>query len=135
MAYLDRQMVVAILGALALTVTVLASMATVAGFFALTSKSYSFIKLLHVAIFAYAGMSGLRYLLRSMTALFPTGTKRTPTGLFVLWLVLYMFVGTQMAWVLRPFVGSPDRAFEMFRPRQGNFYESVLHSIRDVFRE
>lgn len=130
-----RQMIASILGALAVTVTVLGSMATVAAFFALTSRSYNFIKLLHVVVFAYAGLSGLCYLVKSMRAMLPTGRKALPQGLLVLWLVLYMFVGTQMAWVLRPFVGSPGLNFELFRPRAGNFYESVLDSARDLFEE
>jgi hypothetical protein len=31
------------------------------------------------------------------------------------WLLLYAFVGIQMAWVLRPFVGSPDMPVQFFR--------------------
>jgi hypothetical protein len=31
------------------------------------------------------------------------------------WLVLYAFVGVQMAWVLRPFVGAPDMPVQFFR--------------------
>jgi hypothetical protein len=130
-----RQMIACVLGALAVTVTALGSMATIAAFFALTSKSYDFIKLLHVVIFAYAGLSGLSYLVRCMRVMLPTGRKGIPQGLFVLWFALYMFVGTQMAWVLRPFVGSPGMDFELFRPRTGNFYESVAFSIRDLFRK
>lgn len=130
-----RQMVAAILAALAITTTVLASTATVAAFFALTSVSYSFIKLLHVVFFAYSGMAGLRYLSRSMTAMVADQTRPIPGMLFALWLALYMFVGTQMAWVLRPFVGSPDMQFQVFRPRSGNFYECVSYSIRDMFTE
>jgi hypothetical protein len=130
-----RQMVASALGAMALTVTVLGSMATIAAFFALTTRSYSFIKLLHVVIFAYAGLAGLWYLGGCMKAMLPKGPKRIPQGLFVLWLVLYMFVGTQMAWVLRPFVGSPDQEFRLFRPRVGNFYESVLYSVENLLND
>ena len=31
------------------------------------------------------------------------------------WVVLYAFVGVQMAWVLRPFVGSPGMETRFFR--------------------
>jgi hypothetical protein len=127
-----RQMVTSVLSARAVTVTVLASMATVAAFFSLTSRSYAFVKLLHVAIFAYAGLVGLSCLVRSMHSMFPKGIRTPRRSLFLLWLILYMFVGTQMAWVLRPFVGSPGMSFQLFRPRRGNFYESVLHSVGDV---
>lgn len=35
--------------------------------------------------------------------------------LFRVWLVLYAFVGIQMGWNLRPFVGDPDRPIQFFR--------------------
>lgn len=129
-----RQMLASILGALAVTVIVLASMATIAAFFSLTSRSYDFIKLLHVGIFAYAGVSGLWYLVKCIRSMLPGGPQKISRGLFILWLVLYMFVGTQMAWVLRPFVGSPGLEFQLFRSRAGNFYESVMDSATDLFR-
>ena len=121
-----RQMLAVLLSSLAVTTTVLASMATVALFFSLTSQSYDFLKLLHVLFFVYAGLSGLGYQRRCLRELMPPGTSSG--GLWVLWLVLYMFVGTQLAWVLRPFVGDPGTHFQVFRARTGNFYESVLHS-------
>ena len=31
------------------------------------------------------------------------------------WLVLYVFVGIQLAWVLRPFIGNPGGKVELFR--------------------
>jgi hypothetical protein len=126
-----RQMLTLLLGSTAIAVTVLASMATVALFFALTSTSYHFLKLLHVAFFAYAGITAIIFLRRTMDEV-TVGRTRTSGGMFILWLLLYMFVGTQLAWVLRPFVGSPKEPFQVFRPRSGNFYQSVLHSMSRV---
>jgi len=139
-----RQMLALLLASVAIMVTILASMATVAFFFALTSRSYHFIKLLHVLIFAYAGLTGLSYLVKSLHAISPPIERRkpglppirsTPQWLFVGWLLLYMFVGTQLAWVLRPFVGSPTEKFQLFRPREGNFYESVFDSLDQLTRD
>lgn len=127
-----RQMATALLSSLAVTTTVLASMATVAFFFAITSRSYNFLKLLHVAVFAYAGLAGLQYLVKSMQIMMKGSKRETSTFLFLMWLALYMFVGTQLAWVLRPFVGSPNLPFRIFRARSGNFYESVAESIRSL---
>ena len=43
------------------------------------------------------------------------------------WVVLYVFVAIQMAWVLRPFVGTPDLAPSFFRPDAwSNAYVEVL---------
>lgn len=127
-----RQVLVLLVSSTAITCTVLASMATVAFFFSITSTTYDFIKLLHVAIFAYAGIIGLQYMLGSIRWMQPARGRRASTGLITLWLILYIFVGTQLAWVLRPFVGSPGEQFEVFRPRTGNFYESVFHSVGKV---
>ncbi|MCE5230940.1 hypothetical protein LLG95_15285 [bacterium] len=126
-----RQVLVLLVSATAITCTVLASMATVAFFFSVTSTTYDFIKLLHVAIFAYAGTIGLQYMLGSIRWMAPA-RPRASKGLIALWLLLYIFVGVQLAWVLRPFVGSPGEKFEVFRPRSGNFYESVMHSVGKV---
>jgi hypothetical protein len=123
-----RQMLTVLLTATTITVTTLASMATVAFFFALTSRSYDFIKLLHVLIYVYAGLAGLAYFSKTISGLSVAFRRRTPAKVLLVWLLIYAFVGTQLAWVLRPFVGSPDLDFKLFRPRYGNFYESVIQS-------
>jgi len=124
-----RQMVTLMLATVAITGTVLASGATIALFFALTSTSYHFIKLLHVLVFVCASLAGLMFLVKCIMRVSPSSTREKVRFLFVAWLILYMFVGTQLAWVLRPFVGSPKKNFELFRKRKGNFYESVYDSI------
>ena len=130
-----RQTVAPMLGAMATTSVVLASMATVAFFFALTSRTYHFIKLLHVLIFIYAGLMGLAYLFRCVQCVAVAARRATPAGLLFLWLLLYAFVGTQLAWVLRPFIAAPDQEFEIFRPREGNFYESVFDSLKSFLKD
>jgi hypothetical protein len=127
-----RQITAMLLGATAISTTVLASMFTVALFFTLTSRSYHFIKLMHVVFFAYAGLTGIAFLEKCLVHLNVSRRVRSSGGLAVIWLLLYVFVGTQLAWVMRPFVGSPNEKFQVFRPRQGNFYESILQSAREV---
>jgi hypothetical protein len=124
-----HRMFALLISSVAISVTILASMATVAFFFALTTRSYDFIKLLHVLFFVYSGAAGLDYLRRCVHEVSTAAGRKTPLRVFAMWLLLYMFVGTQLAWVLRPFVGSPNEQFQVFRPRSGNFYESVMHSL------
>lgn len=51
------------------------------------------------------------------------------------WFVLYAFVGIQMGWVLRPFIGDPDQPVEFFRSGAwGNAYIVVAGLIADGFR-
>jgi hypothetical protein len=48
------------------------------------------------------------------------------------WIVLYAFVGSQMAWTLRPFIGYPDAKFELIRELGGNFYSNILLSVGEI---
>jgi hypothetical protein len=49
------------------------------------------------------------------------------------WIVIYVFVGIQMGWVLRPFIGSPLAPVQFFREGSwSNAYEVVLQMIWDV---
>ena len=50
--------------------------------------------------------------------------------IFRIWVVVFALVGAQMSWVLRPFIGSyATGGFVWFRPRGGNFFESVWHTL------
>ncbi|MFN0056015.1 MAG: hypothetical protein ACKV0T_28045, partial [Planctomycetales bacterium] len=49
------------------------------------------------------------------------------------WLVTFAFVGLQMAWVLRPFVGDPSRPVEFFRDEAwANAYLVVIDLLRQL---
>lgn len=53
--------------------------------------------------------------------------------LLALWLVIYSFVGIQMGWVLRPFVGYPGTPVQFFRPEAwGNAYVIVAKMVWDA---
>lgn len=47
-----------------------------------------------------------------------------------LWIVLYVFVAVQLAWVLRPFVGSPELDVRFFR--EGAWSNAYLVIFKDV---
>jgi hypothetical protein len=51
------------------------------------------------------------------------------TLIFQVWVVIFGLVGAQMAWLLRPFIGNPAMPVEFFRPRDGNFFHSVVQHI------
>jgi hypothetical protein len=48
-----------------------------------------------------------------------------------IWFFLYMFVGTQLAWGMRPFVGGSNE-FAWYRTLNGNVYSSLYHLIVDA---
>jgi hypothetical protein len=49
--------------------------------------------------------------------------------LLYVWILLFGFVGTQLAWTLRPFFGSPRMPFELFRDLEGTFYADILRTL------
>jgi len=126
------QNIALMLTAMTTTSVLLVSLAPVTLFFLSTTSGYQFFKLLNVAIFGIAGSMGLVFLKQGFEHSVDAdnaegrGARRM---LFVLWMILYAFVGTQMAWTLRPFMGAPDEPFRIVRQVGGNFYSNVLDSI------
>jgi hypothetical protein len=138
-----------LVAAIAVTLAVLASFGPIVAFFSVTTPSYPFMVLLNVAVFTSSGLLGLSFLLQTMQRLSkdaaPTPAVTGDTGalervpgsvlgrkvktVFICWVVVFGLVGAQMSWVLRPFIGSPDRPFEWFRYRQSNFFEAVWHAV------
>lgn len=124
-----------ILMALAFNSVLLVSCAPIALFFAFTGASYDFVKLLHVVICGFSGvwaMTALLHGLRLMcekSDLYPLKALR----ILQIWALIFGFVGTQMAWSLRPFVGEPSMNFTIFRQQQGNFYQAVGQSVFQLF--
>ncbi|MET7875997.1 hypothetical protein ABZS52_03600 [Micromonospora profundi] len=52
--------------------------------------------------------------------------------LLYIWILLFGFVGTQLAWTLRPFFGDPGQDFAFFRSIDGNFYAEILRTIANL---
>ena len=123
-----------ILSAITMTSIVLLAFAPVVVFFLISTSQYQFFKLLNVAIFIVAGAIGIRQLTLGMKML--TMTDRVGITirrrLLFLWMLLYGFVGSQMAWGLRPFFGAPGLPFELFRGFGGNFYTNILASLGEI---
>jgi len=56
--------------------------------------------------------------------------------MFRTWIVIYAFVGIQMGWVLRPFVGAPGAPVQFFRKDPwGNAYVRVMDLICGMFSQ
>ena len=60
---------------------------------------------------------------------------RPPRLVFVVWLGIYAVVGAQMGWILRPFIGTPDMPFTVFRDRESNFLLAVVEALRQLFQQ
>lgn len=100
-----------------------------------SGATYDFIKLANVAVIAFAGMTGNVRLFQLLTRL--GGSKAVAFRVLFAWLVGNLFLGSQLSWILRPFIGSPDLPVEFFRATalDGNFYENVFQTLRQIFND
>jgi hypothetical protein len=117
--------------------TIILSFAPIVIFFMITSDNYAFLKLLHVGIFAFSGIFTVKTIVKGLTYSCEKKNVYPKVGMniFAIWIFIFAFVSSQLAWNLRPFVGSRDLPFEMFRTRQGNFYIAVIESIGDIMNK
>ncbi len=123
-----------ILTALTVTAVLLLSFAPIVLFFLLTTSHYQFFKLLNVGVFTIAGIVGVTFLGHGMRIVSASGKEGAGARRNVvrLWILIYAFVGSQMAWTLRPFIGAPGLQFELFRQLGGSFYANIFVSIGEI---
>ena len=102
---------------------------------AVSGSTYSFIKLIHVAAIAFAGTMGNARLFQLLAQL--GGSRTVARRVLFAWLAGNLFLGSQLSWILRPFIGSPSLPVEFFRATalHGNFYENVFHSLLQFFQQ
>ena len=106
---------------------ILASLAPFTGFWYASSGAYRPAILFNAAMFGVASVAAQGLLRRWYAPLI----ARNPRHRLLLrvWLVIYAFVGIQMAWILRPFVGEPGLPVQFFREDTwGNAYIIVAHT-------
>jgi len=132
------QTVALILTGISTTSVLLFSLAPITLFFEISSSEYAFFKLLNVAFFAVCGLLGVFFLQDGMKIATETEDEREGIGarrlIFVIWVVVYAFVGSQMAWTLSPFMGEPGHSFILFAQHGGNFYTDIVYSITELLR-
>lgn len=128
------QMFRVILSGFVMTTLVMVSFAPIVIFFLITGDNYAFLKLLHVAIFGLSGFFGMKTILNALQFSCEKKQVYPKVGVIVFrfWIIILAFVGMQLAWNLRPFIGSRELPFEMFRKREGNFYLAVIQAAADL---
>ena len=95
--------------------------------------TYNFILLIQVATIALAGTIGNARLLQVLQQW--AGDRGIALRVLFAWLAGNLFLGSQLSWILRPFIGSPGLPVEFVRTAafHGNFYEAVFHSLLQIF--
>jgi hypothetical protein len=132
------QTVALILTGISTTSVLLFSLAPITLFFLMSSSEYEFFKLLNVVFFTVCGLLGVIFLQDGMRIATETEDEREGVGarrlIFILWVAVYGFVGSQMAWTLSPFMGMPGNPFVLVAQRGGNFYTDIVYSITQLLR-
>jgi hypothetical protein len=125
------QMISIILTGFVFMTCIMVSFSTIVAFFMITGDNYAFIKMLHVLIIAIAGFFGMRAIVEALKyscekkSIYP----KTGVQVFKIWILILAFVGAQLSWSLRPFIGSKEIPFELLRQKGGNFYVDVIKSV------
>jgi len=100
----------------------------------LSGSTYSFILLAHVLVIALAGLTGNARLFQLLAQL--GGSRTVARRVLLAWLAGNLFLGSQLSWILRPFIGSPMLPVEFVRKAafHGNFFEAIIHSLQQIFQ-
>lgn len=123
----------AVIGTQAAVGIVLAALAPYTALWYLTTGDYHEAVLFNGLMFLAASVSA-QWVLRQRYRPLIAANRRHRLMLWV-WVILYTFVGIQMGWLLRPFVGWPDAPTTFFRPGAwGNAYVVVFDLIAGEFR-
>lgn len=130
------QYVALLLASMSMISVMLFGFAPVTLFFRLSIDDYWFFLLLNIIILGFTGVVGVRFFYKSMMNLIAKEKDGEISAnrhkLIKGWLFLYGFVGSQLGWTLRPFVGTPEEPFALFREIEGNFYIQVVKIIGKV---
>lgn len=94
---------------------------------------YCFILLTFVVIIAFAGITSNLRLLQLLRHL--GGNRNVAWRVLLAWLVGNLFFGTQLSWILRPFIGAPGMPVQFLRADafHGNFYETIFRTVVHLF--
>ena len=110
---------------------ILSALAPFTAFWYVSGSQYQPAILFNGLMFAIASFSAQWVLRREYTPLIARNSKHR--WMLRTWIIIYVFVGIQMAWVLRPFIGDPRAPVQFFREGSwSNAYEVVLQMIWDV---
>jgi hypothetical protein len=110
---------------------ILAALAPFTAFWYISGSGYQLAILFNGGMFAVASLSAQWMLRRDYLPLVRDNPKHR--WMLRTWILIYVFVGIQMGWVLRPFIGDPSQPVQFFREGSwSNAYEFVLRMTWDV---
>ena len=138
-----RQSLLAILMSFTIAAAILGSLSPLVAFLVwnmppmssvleLSGGPYRCLLLANVGAIAFAGITANLRLVQLLRQL--SGNAAVARRVLLAWLAGNLFLGAQLSWVFRPFIGAPSLPVEFLRanPLHGNFYETVFHALRDL---
>lgn len=132
-----RQLAIILLGGFVMLTTILVAFAPIALFFQLSNSPYSFIQLLHFFVFVFAGIWSMRTVVETLKIACEKKNIYPKIGItiFRIWIFILAFVGIQLAWNLRPFIGARELPFEWLREgTQTNIYATLIAAVGKLFQ-
>jgi predicted membrane-bound spermidine synthase len=98
----------------------------------ISGGTYQMILLMHVGIIAFAGVVANLRLVQLLRQL--SGNAAAGRRVLLAWLAGNLFLGSQLSWICRPFIGSPGLQVQFLRDNafEGNFYETVFRVAWNV---
>jgi hypothetical protein len=129
-----RQMIIIVLSGFVLTSAIAFSFTPIIILFQITGGNYHFLQLLHVAIFIFSGIFGMRLMIDALKFACEKKDTYPQIGVMVfrIWIIILAFVGMQLAWNLRPFLCEKNEEFKLFRKYEGNFYTAIIYSVQQL---
>ncbi len=96
----------------------------------ISTRTYCFILVSFVVAIAFAGITANLRLLQLLKQ--AGGNRRIAVRVLFAWLIGNLFFGSQLSWILRPFIGAPGLPVEFLRAGafKGNFYETIFHAAQ-----
>lgn len=129
-----RQMIIIVLSGFVLTSAIAFSFTPIIILFQITGGNYHFLQLLHVAIFLFSGIFGMRLMIEALKFACEKKDTYPQVGVMVfrIWIIILAFVGIQLSWNLRPFLCEKNEEFKLFRKYEGNFYTAIIYSVQQL---
>jgi hypothetical protein len=87
-----------------------------------------------VIVIGFAGIRSNVRLFQLLTRL--AGRKSIAWRVLFAWLVVNLFLGSQLTWIARPFIGAPYLPVVFLRDTAfwSNFYENVFNAIKALLK-
>jgi hypothetical protein len=97
------------------------------------SVSYDAVQVTEVLMIAFAGVAANIRLLNLLQ--YCSGHRLSALKVLFGWLAGNLFLGSQLCWIMRPFIGSPDLPVQFFRPDafRWSFYEILWAALTRIF--